>query len=105
MKKYIMYRETNETSALVTSIIYSPEKSQEAKDGKGFYTDEEVPEAQTINNMIPTLMISLPDKKFYYDYQDSPSTLEQQLVKLKQADLDNKEAIALLLTLVQPADA
>ncbi|MGG1618247.1 hypothetical protein [Paenibacillus sp. NRS-1781] len=33
------------------------------------------------------------------------SPLTDQVAELKQADLDNKEAIALLLTLVQPADA
>ncbi|KAF6636519.1 hypothetical protein H6F38_04575 [Paenibacillus sp. EKM208P] len=31
--------------------------------------------------------------------------LREEIAMLKQADLDNKEAIALLLTLIKPADA
>lgn len=99
MKKYVTWSLVTETSGTVTSVIYTPVKEQEAEDGNGFYTDTGIPQPDDLPGMTPTLMIRLPEKELYYDYAKVTS-VEKQITELKQADLDNKDAIAGLVQLV-----
>lgn len=94
MQRYITYETEDGKVGLVTKIIENP--TDEQLEVNGFYADN-IPQPDTANGMVAQLMVRLPYNELYHDYTLAAPATHERIAALQDADLDNKEAIALLL--------
>ncbi|WP_051289784.1 hypothetical protein [Paenibacillus massiliensis] len=84
MDKYIVYEEIDKDRCKVTKIIERP--TDEQLEELSFYIDaSEIPVADPPKGMQGRLMIRLPERELYYDYESFPES------KVEQLELENME--------------